>query len=237
MAVNLVLLHGGGQGSWVWDDLIAALRLQAGDEVNAVPMDLAGCGLKRDRDVSEMSTLDVAREFVEELDAAGLRDVVLAGHSGAGITIAAAAALRPDLIRRYVHISTIVAPPEVTLMEFFLSGVADMEYGDFHAQARASMCNDMTPDQADEFLGKLGFDAWPTEAVMLTERDWAYDHLATTDTAYVMCLQDRCHTIAWQEEFAERVHASRIHHIDAGHQVMNTRPHALAEILLAEVRR
>ncbi|MFD2134238.1 hypothetical protein ACFSLT_01475 [Novosphingobium resinovorum] len=41
---------------------------------------------------------------------------------------------------------------------------------------------------------------------------------------------------SWQERFADRLHARRLHRIDAGHQVMNTRPEALAEVLLAEAR-
>ena len=40
--------------------------------------------------------------------------------------------------------------------------------------------------------------------------------------------------VAWQEIFAERLHADRVVRIDAGHQAMNTRPHELAAILLAE---
>ncbi|MNC99561.1 hypothetical protein D3C83_178940 [compost metagenome] len=38
----------------------------------------------------------------------------------------------------------------------------------------------------------------------------------------------------WQETFADRFHAQRIIRVDAGHQVQNTRPHALAEILRQE---
>ncbi|MCJ2178106.1 hypothetical protein [Novosphingobium album (ex Hu et al. 2023)] len=33
MAVSFVFLHGGGQGSWVWDETIAAIGRQAGDAV------------------------------------------------------------------------------------------------------------------------------------------------------------------------------------------------------------
>ena len=50
------------------------------------------------------------------------------------------------------------------------------------------------------------------------------------------CVTVRVSTLPpmWQQRFAERFHADRIVRIDAGHQVMNTRPHALAEVLLAE---
>jgi hypothetical protein len=39
---------------------------------------------------------------------------------------------------------------------------------------------------------------------------------------------------AWQAIFAERLRVKRLLHIDAGHQVMNTRPEALAELLRVE---
>ena len=52
--------------------------------------------------------------------------------------------------------------------------------------------------------------------------------------SYVVCLRDGSLPVAWQETFATRLKAHRRARIDAGHQVMNTRPHALAEILRLE---
>jgi len=49
-----------------------------------------------------------------------------------------------------------------------------------------------------------------------------------------VCLADGILPVAWQQKFAERFHAKRLVRIDAGHQVMNTRPQALAEILRNE---
>jgi hypothetical protein len=50
----------------------------------------------------------------------------------------------------------------------------------------------------------------------------------------VVCLKDNILPVRWQEIFAERFKAERLARIDAGHQAMNTRPHALAEILRHE---
>jgi hypothetical protein len=47
-------------------------------------------------------------------------------------------------------------------------------------------------------------------------------------------LRDAILPVNWQELFANRLHASRRIRIDAGHQVMNTHPEALAEILRHE---
>ncbi|MBY0423968.1 MAG: hypothetical protein K2Q06_16820, partial [Parvularculaceae bacterium] len=64
-------------------------------------------------------------------------------------------------------------------------------------------------------------------------RNWSYDRLGAVPAAYVVCLRDACLPVSWQEKFARRLRA-RIVRLDAGHQAMTTRPHALAEILLKE---
>lgn len=43
--VDIAFVHGGGQGSWVWDDTLAALDLQAGNAFGrVVALDAPGCG-------------------------------------------------------------------------------------------------------------------------------------------------------------------------------------------------
>ena len=82
------------------------------------------------------------------------------------------------------------------------------------------------------FLAKLGKDKWPPSSYF--QREWQFEHLAAFPSSYVLCLQDMTLPPAWQERFALQLHCDRTVKIDAGHQVMNTRPHGLAEILLAE---
>ena len=69
----------------------------------------------------------------------------------------------------------------------------------------------------------------------LEEEDWSYDHLQDKSSTFVLCLKDQALPLAWQESFASRFHAKKRVCVDAGHQVMNTRPHALAEILRNEI--
>ena len=51
---------------------------------------------------------------------------------------------------------------------------------------------------------------------------------------FVLCLRDAILPPHWQEYFAKQLRCWRTVRIDAGHQAMNTRPHALAEILLID---
>ena len=64
--------------------------------------------------------------------------------------------------------------------------------------------------------------------------DWKYDAAAAHPVSYVLCLRDAVLTLPWQERFAARLGATSLPKLDAGHQAMNSRPQALAEIILAE---
>ncbi len=98
----------------------------------------------------------------------------------------------------------------------------------------AMLCNDMTTPETEAFLKRLGGDHWP--GAMYTMTGWDFTHPpATTAVSYVLCLRDNILPLAWQETFAQRFHAARCIRIDAGHQVMNTCPHSLTEVLRREV--
>jgi pimeloyl-ACP methyl ester carboxylesterase len=244
-APNFVFVHGGGQGGWIWDETVEALRRQDA-AASALALDLAGCGEKRGRDVSGLTSRDVAADAVEDLARSGLKEVVLVGHSNAGTVMPHMAALRPDLIRRMVYVSCMAAPAGRSVIQMLGTsrhGENDDEIGwPFDPKAAIGMedryrlmfCNDMEPAQTEAFLAKLGNDHWPTPAAVSEETDWRYDHLDAIASTYVVCLQDQILTPAWQERLAERLKCSRLVRLDAGHQAMNTRPHTLAEILLRE---
>jgi hypothetical protein len=110
----------------------------------------------------------------------------------------------------------------------------DPENATMEQRFRAMFCNDMSGEQADTFLARLGRDMWPP--VCYFHSDWKTDHLAGMPVSYILCLKDMALPPVWQERFAQRLHADRIERLDAGHQAMNTRPQVLAELLLAEAR-
>jgi pimeloyl-ACP methyl ester carboxylesterase len=237
---NFIFLHGGGQGGWVWDETIAALDLQSGGTARCLALDGPGCGAKRGRDTQAMSFDAINADLIADVEAAGMAGAVLVGHSQAGINLPRLAEMRPGLFARLVYISTVAPEPGLTVVEMAAehihAGAHKHPFADdglpIAERSRRIFCNDMDPAAADAFVAKLGADQWP--GACYTERDWRYDRLADTPATYVLCLADAIMPLAWQERFATRFHAGRTVRIDAGHQVMNTRPHALAEVLLAE---
>lgn len=241
---DFAFLHGGGQGSWVWDETLAALAVQAGDGAHrTLALDVPGCGAKRARDTDAIGFAEIVAELVADIEQAGLRDVVLVGHSQAGTVLPAMVERRPGLFRRVVHVSCIAPDPGLSVIE--MSG--KRVHGDRATAAgrafndpsmppdernRLMFCNDMDADEAEAFLARLGRDGWPRSSY--EARDWRYEHLSEVPGTYVLCLEDAILLPAWQERFAERLRCTRTVRIDAGHQAMNTRPHALAEILRIE---
>jgi pimeloyl-ACP methyl ester carboxylesterase len=238
MPADYVLLHGGGQGSWVWDETLAALARQSGGSFGrALALDVPGCGTKRGRDTSAIGMAEIAAELIADIEASGISDALLVGHSQAGTVLPLLLEARPDLFRRVVYVSALAPAGHQSAMDWRAEMPAAESAYELGAEPtperfRAMFCNDMSGPQADAFMAKLGEDAWPSASYGAS--GWRYDHLGAPPASYVLCLRDATLAPAWQELFAKRLKAERLIRIDAGHQVMNTRPHALAEVLRCE---
>lgn len=237
---NFVFLHGGGQGSWVWEETIQAIDRQSGSGSHrALLLDIPGCGRKRDRVTGNLSVEQVVTELVDDIVRSGLHDIVLVGHSQAGTVLPLLIEARPALFRHLVFISCLAPLAGQTGLEWIAAMPAAASAlttltspTDAPGRYQAMFCNDMSPAQTQVFLDKLQKDGWP--ASFYQTSPWRYDHLSAVPSSYVLCLRDATLPPSWQEIFYERFNARRLVRIDAGHQVMNTRPHALAEILLIE---
>jgi pimeloyl-ACP methyl ester carboxylesterase len=244
--VDYVFLHGGGQGGWVWSDTIAALQRQAGDKLGrALALDAPGCGAKRGADTASLAVPDVVAGLLADISAAGMKDSILVGHSQAGTILPRLVQERPELFRRLVYVSCIAPLRGQSIVQQMGSSVYgtnkdevgwpfDPRTVDPGRRFALMFCNDMSNTEAASFLGKLGHDTWPAKT--MSASDWQYDHLGRVPATYVVCLRDGILPIPWQETFAARLKVQRQVRIDAGHQVMNTRPEALAEALIHEAQ-
>ncbi len=244
---DYVFVHGGGQGGWIWRETLDALHLQTGGRFGrALALDIPGCGAKRDRSTADPGFDDIVAELIGEIRAAGLQDVVLVGHSQAGGILPSMLDSDPGLFRRLVYVSCSLPLPDQTVIEMIgdsVHGDNDREVGwpvdpattTMRERTRIMLCNDMTADEADALMARLGKDRWPTSTY--TKTDWTFAHLAKVPATYVYCLRDNILPMNWQREFARRFQVTDHFSIDAGHQVMNTRPQALAEALRLEADR
>ena len=234
------LLHGGGQGGWVWDDTAAVLR-ESGASVLA--LDIPGCGSKRTRDTIELGVEDVADELIADIRSAGLKNVTLVGHSQAGTMLPVLVERAPELFRRLIYLSCSAPLPGHSVIDQMGRGVhgADPDevgwpldpdtYGR-EVQYPLMFCNDMDDAQTAAFMARPLDENWPMAVTFAVH--WHYDHLANWSSTYIVCERDGILPVEWQRRFAERLHCQRIVSIDAGHQAMMTQPKVLAELLLTE---
>ncbi len=112
---TFVLVPGAWLGAWAWDGIASRLRA-AGHTVYPVTLTgLAeraaegGTGVDLDTHIADVTGL---------LDAEDLHDVVLVGHSYAGIVVTGAADRRPNRIARVVYVDSGPAPDGVSSSEF-----------------------------------------------------------------------------------------------------------------------
>jgi pimeloyl-ACP methyl ester carboxylesterase len=109
-AGSFVLVHGAWMGAWSWEVVATRLRAQG---ANVVSVELPGHGADR-TPVSETS-LDAYIAAVTTAVDASSGQVVLVGHSMAGIVISAVAAQRADKLAGVVYLAAYVPKAGETL--------------------------------------------------------------------------------------------------------------------------
>lgn len=103
-----LLLHGAFRGGWAWRH-VRPLLTSAGHDVYAPSLPGAG---ERVGELGRVLSLDVwVDEMVRLVEAEDLTDLVLVGHSQAGIVTTGLAARLPERIRALVHLDAGVPKP------------------------------------------------------------------------------------------------------------------------------
>lgn len=232
--MTMVLVHGGGLGKECWDPLLPFVD----GEVLAV--DLPGRG-DRPADLSKVGIADFVDAVVDDLESRDLHDIVLVGHSLAGLTIPQVAARVPDRIRALVFVSCTVPRDGQSTYDTLdpeIQAISDQRAGD---------------DGPGDELGTL--DPEIATAVFyndVTDRDvldWGLSILvpeapATVTDPMVLATMPRDVRRVWirlnddlivvpekQDRFIENLGGCEVLELDAGHMAMISRPQDLAALL------
>jgi len=233
MAV-FVLVHGGGQGGWVWRQ-VSRLLSAHGHELYAPTLTgfaerhhLGGPHISFQTFVDDVANLIVFED---------LRDVVLVGHSMGGIIIPCVAEAVRDRIRRVVWVAGVVTKDDQTLLQAVPqspwvaravtlgpTGIAKMD----QELLLDANIHDGTAEQR-EFV-RARHRPYPQHALLEPGRLSAFLAL-DLPTGYILATQDRTVEPHIARGFMERLPGCRRAEIDAGHQCMNTRPAELCRIL------
>ena len=171
------------------------------------------------------------RSDVEEAD---LHDVVLVAHSFAGVTVPRVMEALAPRLRHVVFLSAVVPPDGTSVLDQIDPGVreavlASIEGGVYHQDregARAMLCNDLEPQDAEWTLGQVVDDS----AALLTEPVDLSGLAADVPRTYVRCTKDVCYPPELQARSAAVV-GGDVATLDSGHMAMVSVRDELAALL------
>jgi pimeloyl-ACP methyl ester carboxylesterase len=222
---SFVLVHGAAHGAWCWERVVP--HLEASPRVEAVvAVDLTGHGARLDaKPQAAITRADYVADVVREVELRDLRDVVLVGHSLAGISVPEAAARLAPRMRRLILLSTAHPEPGRSVEQLMAHPLSPLSRGvDFERM----FCNDLDADATAWLLGHLG----PEPAGPMREAVPAVSLPQGLPSSYVLLERDEALPPALQRELARTAGAGEVLPFDAGHSAFASRPRELAELLL-----
>jgi pimeloyl-ACP methyl ester carboxylesterase len=106
----LVLVHGGGLAADSWELTVDEIHRLA-PELTVLAVDLPG---RRDKpgDLPMLTIADFVESVIDDIEEAGLGDIVLVGHSMAGLTVPGVVAKLGSSRVREMVLATAFVPPE-----------------------------------------------------------------------------------------------------------------------------
>jgi pimeloyl-ACP methyl ester carboxylesterase len=232
--MTFVLVHGGGCDSRCWSPLIPHL------DGPVIAVDLPGRGTRPAR-LEDLTVSDFVDAVVDDLEVHDLRDVVVVGHSLAGITLPGVAVAAPDRVAHLIFVSCAIPAPGTSIIESLgafspaAAEIADQIGGDvitangtLHPDlATAMFCNDMDAEQVAFTL-----DLLVPESFNALSQPLASTGLPTrVPSTYIRLLRDASLSLETQTEMLARLGEPEIIDVDAGHLAMITQPVALAAVL------
>jgi pimeloyl-ACP methyl ester carboxylesterase len=237
---NFVLVHGAWHGAWVWSRVLPLLR--AADHA-AHAVTLTGVGERAHLLSREISLQTHISDVVHLIEAEELQDVILVGHSYAGMVVTGVADRLSHRLHHLVYLDASIPKP----------GEA---WGDKHpeatrsariAAAAAHPLNALTPPNASIF-GLKGEDAdWvnrrqtPHPFAPYTEPlQFDMARLGAMPRTFIDCVNPPLATINTSRERARSsatwsghwLPKSKLVVMNTGHDPMVSRPRELADILL-----
>jgi len=225
-----ILLHGAWHGGWCWGRVAPQLRA-SGHTVFTPTFTGVSDRAHLLSPAVDMSTH--VEDVVRLIDAEGITDAILVGHSYAGMVVAGVAERRPDALKLRVHLDAFVPIDGEAAIDLLPEGPAHH----YREAVAGPGFGWLIPPRSLEVLGvkdQADLD-WLTPR--LTPHPWATyaetislgDAEARVPGVFIECVD-------WMRVFqpqAERARARGwvVHELPTGHEAMVTAPEALATLL------
>ena len=228
-----LLLHGAMRGAWLWHKIVPILEKNGH---RAIAYDLPGHG-KRAAERSNQNMSDYVRDVHAFINANDLSDLILVGHSMSGIIITRLAEEAPERIRHLVYLAAVVPCDGEALIDLLtperqealrklegriteihgpLEMLRPLHFTDLEGEEKEFYLKQMSPQPAAAFYEKISLLRFVSQAIART---------------YIQGLRDKSIPPERARQFARRLGVTPVE-IDAGHDLMVSRPDAVAGVLL-----
>ena len=238
---DLVLVHGGAHAADCWELTIAELAVVA-PQLRTFAVDLPGRAGKP-ADLATVKIADWVSSVVADIEDAGCGDVVIVGHSMAGLTVPGVVAkLGAARVREMILLAAFVPPQGFSVADTLRGPLAPLarsarriprSFAMPRAAARFAFCNGMTRQQRELALSRLYAES-PNVIVEPVDRSDLPDDVPRT---WIMTLRDRSLSARQQQFAIESLGGvDTMLCLDGCHDVMFSEPASLAAILAERCR-
>jgi pimeloyl-ACP methyl ester carboxylesterase len=227
---TFILLHGAWHGGWCWRRVATRLRLEGHEVFTPTFTGLSD----RAHLLSPLVGLSTHIEDVVNLiDAEGLTDVILVGHSYAGMVVSGVAEQRPESLRVRIHLDAFVPNDGDAAIGLLPEKVAEHYY---EAVAGPGF-GWLIPKRSLEVLGVTAEEdlAWLTPR--LTPHPWAtYAQIVSLSTREAAVPGAFIECVSWMRVFQSQAERARkrgwpTYELQTGHEAMVTAPSELSKLL------
>lgn len=238
---DLVLVHGGAHAGDCWDLTIAELTRRT-LELRVLAVDLPG---RRDKpgNLTTATISEWADSIIADIDQHQLGDIVIVGHSMAGVTVPAVVAkLGSSRVREMILVAAFVPPEDSAILQTLNGPLAWFTRRAAktgkpaklpRALAKFAFCNGMAPQQRAFALSRI----YRESVHIVTERVDRSDLPTDVPRTWILTTRDRALSIKSQRQSISAlgsVHTQIA--IPACHDVMVSHPETLARILVERCR-
>jgi pimeloyl-ACP methyl ester carboxylesterase len=242
MLPGLVLIHGGEHSADCWDLTIDELRRQV-PELDVLAVDLPGHGATPG-DLATISITDWVRSAMAQIEDAGLQDIVVVGHSLAGLTVPGVAAkLGSARVREMIFAACSVPAHGKAIVDTLGGPLAwYVRWAVRRGRAPATtpnlvaawlFCNGMTRRQRRFALSRIH----PESPSVIVEPVDHSDLPGDVPRTWIMTLRDRPLSVRAQcRSIAALGGVQTLIPVDTCHDLMISEPALLAKILVERCR-
>jgi pimeloyl-ACP methyl ester carboxylesterase len=238
----LVLVHGGEHSADCWDLTVDELRRQA-PELQVLAVDMPGHG-DTPGDLTTVTIADCVRSAVAQIEDAALGEVIVVGHSLAGLTVPGIVAkLGSSRVREMILAASCLPPQGKAIVDTLVGPLAwyvrravRLRHPPTTTPSVLSallFCNGMTRTQRRFTLSRMHAEA----ATIITESVDRSELPEDVPRTWILTLRDHALFQATQfRSIAALGGVQTVIPVDTCHDLMISEPRLLAEILIERCR-